>query len=111
MFDDAIESYKRQQILIQKILMLGLDCLLIKFLLIIFINLRLKIFGHEQKAIFYADKMIEVAPNSPRSYNLRANIDRKDSNFEEAKKFIKKLWIFAMKLVIGKANNSSCWGT
>ena len=43
-----------------------------------------------EKAIFYADKMIEVAPNNPRSYNLRANIDRKDGNFEEAKKYYQK---------------------
>ena len=43
-----------------------------------------------EKAIYYADKMIEVSPNNPRSYNLRANIDRKDSNFEEAKKYYQK---------------------
>jgi len=43
-----------------------------------------------EKAIYYADKMIEVAPNNPRSYNLRANIDRKESNFEEAKKYYQK---------------------
>ena len=43
-----------------------------------------------EKAIYYADKMIEVAPDNPRSYNLRANIDRKDSNFEEAKKYYQK---------------------
>ncbi len=43
-----------------------------------------------EKAIYYADKMIEVSPDNPRSYNLRANIDRKDSNFEEAKKYYQK---------------------
>ena len=43
-----------------------------------------------EKAVYYADKMIEVAPDNPRSYNLRANIDRKYSDFEEAKKFYQK---------------------
>ena len=43
-----------------------------------------------EKAIFYADKMIEVAPDNPRSYNLRANIDRKFGDFEEAKKYYQK---------------------
>lgn len=42
------------------------------------------------KAIYYADKMIEVAPDNPRSYNLRANIDRKFSDFDDAKKFYQK---------------------
>ena len=43
-----------------------------------------------EKAIYYADKMIEVAPNNPRSYNLRANIDRKFGDFEAAKVFYQK---------------------
>ena len=43
-----------------------------------------------EKAVYYADKMIEVAPNNPRSYNLRANIDRKDVTFEDAKKYYQK---------------------
>ena len=43
-----------------------------------------------EKAVYYADKMIEVAPDNPRSYNLRANIDRKFSDFENAKKYYQR---------------------
>ena len=45
----------------------------------------------ESKAIKYSEELIRIRPNSPRAYQIRANIERNKSNFEEANKLYQKM--------------------
>ena len=89
-FEDAIESYNKATNINPKNLDAWFGLFTHQIPINYFYKLAPENLRSREKAIFYADKMIEVAPNNPRSYNLRANIDRKDGNFEEAKKYYQK---------------------
>ena len=46
---------------------------------------------NKAKAIYYAEEMIRIRPESTFCYQIRANIERQDSNFDEAIKLYQKI--------------------